>query len=184
MKKVMSFIGHLPQKAFLLLMSVSASGYVVVIYLIKEGMTLRFLPEGVRGLSYIAYLAVPTILSWICLRLSGHLPKCGMECEIAEVELASHSFLPSYLGYFFVALSIPNIRALAYVYAVILLFTYLSQALSFNPMYLLFRYSFYFVTGEDGTKIFLITRQKMKPRQDVVLDDLRRINDFTFIDMR
>ena len=107
----------------------------------------------------------------------------GMECQIEEIELASHSFLPNYLGYFFVALSIPNVTTLIYVYAVIFVFTHLSQALSFNPLFLLFGYQFYFVTGEDGTKIFLITKQKMKVYQDAELNNLRRINDFTFIDM-
>lgn len=82
------------------------------------------------------------------------------------------------------ALSIPNITTLIYVYAVIFVFTYLSQALNFNPLFLLFRYQFYFITGRDGTRIFLITKQRMKPYQDAELNDLRRINDFTFIDMR
>ena len=90
----------------------------------------------------------------------------------------------SYLGYFFVALSIPNLSTLWYVYAVIFVFTHLSKALSFNPLFLLFGYQFYFVTSEDGAKIFLITKQNMKNIQDVDLSKLRRINDFTFIDVR
>ena len=141
----------------------------------EEGGTLK--------VSYIIYLMAPVLVAWLCLRLSKHLSVCGMECQIEEIELASHSFLPNYLGYFFVALSIPNVTTLIYVYAVIFVFTHLSQALSFNPLFLLFGYQFYFVTGEDGTKIFLITKQKMKVYQDAELNNLRRINDFTFIDM-
>lgn len=183
MKKSIHRIKYLPRILFNLLLSISASVYVVVIYLIKEEIVFTFFPTRIAYLSYIFYLVAPVVIAYICLCLSNYLPKCDMACPIVEVELASHSFLPNYLGYFFVALSIPNLTALSCVYAVILIFTYLSQALCFNPFFLLFKYQFYFVTGEDGKKIFLITKQKMKQYSDIVLDNLRRVNDFTFIDM-
>lgn len=183
MKNLFHFLKHLPQMMFNLMLSLSASAYVVVIFLIKEEIPFPFLPQQLTRLSYIIYLVLPVLIAWLCLRFSKYLSVCGMECQIEKVELASHSFLPNYLGYFFVALSIPNITTLIYVYAVIFIFTHLSKALSFNPLFLLFGYQFYFVTGEDGTRIFLITKQKMKTYQDADLDNLRRINDFTFIDM-
>ena len=183
MKKIFCFVKHLPHTMFNLLLSLSASAYVVVVFLIKEGIKFPFFPQQLKCVSYIIYLITPVLIAWFCLRLFKHLSVCGMECQIEEVELASHSFLPNYLGYFFVALSISNVTTLIYVYAVIFVFTHLSQALSFNPLFLLFGYQFYFVTGEDGTKIFLITKQKMKAYQDAKLNNLRRINDFTFIDM-
>lgn len=183
MKKLFYFVKHLPQTIFNLMLSLSASAYVVAIFLIKEEISFPFLPQQLTRLSYIIYLVIPALIAWLCLQFSKYLSVCGMECRIEEVELASHSFLPNYLGYFFVALSIPNITTLIYVYAVIFIFTHLSKALSFNPLFLLFGYQFYFVTGEDGTRIFLITKQKMKTYQDADLNNLRRINDFTFIDM-
>ena len=182
MKKVLRFLRHLPEVLFRLLLSISASGLLVAIFLIKEGIS--FLPEPYSLLSYLVYLLAPVGLARLWLWASRYLQKCGFESEIQEVELASHSFLPNYLGYFFVALSVPNLSTLLIVYAVILVFTHLSQALSFNPIFLLFGYQFYFITGADGTKVFLITRQKMKAYQDAEFDNLRRINDFTFIDMR
>lgn len=184
MKLLFHFVKHLPQMMFNLMLTLSASAYVVVIFLIKERITLGFLPQQLECVSYLIYLITPVFIAWACLQLSKYLSACEMDCQIGEVELASHSFLASYLGYFFVALSIPNVMTLIYVYAVIFVFTHLSQALSFNPLFLLFGYQFYFITGEDGTKIFLITKQKMKVYQDAELNNLRRINDFTFIDMR
>ena len=184
MKLFICFVKHLPRTMLNLMLTLSASAYVIVIFLIKEEIALDFFPKQLEHISYIIYLIIPALIAWLCLRLSKYLPACGMDCKIEEVELASHSFLPNYLGYFFVALSIPNITMLIYVYAVIFAFTHLSQALSFNPLFLLFGYQFYFVTGEDRTKIFLITKQKMKSYLDAELNDLRRINDFTFIDMR
>ena len=183
MKKIFRLVKHLPHTMFNLMLSLSASAYVAVVFLIKEGIAFSFLPQKLEHVSYIVYLMVPVFVAWLCLRLSKHLSVCGMECQIEEIELASHSFLPNYLGYFFVALSIPNVTTFIYVYVVIFAFIHLSQALSFNPLFLLFGYQFYFVRGEDGTKIFLITKQKMKVYQDAELNNLRRINDFTFIDM-
>lgn len=178
---IIRFIRYFPRLIYNLFLSFSASAYVIAIYFIKENIT--FLPYGPKYISYIAYLTIPVVVAFLCLRLSKCLPRCGIECQIKEVELASHSFLPNYLGYFFVALSIPDSTTLFFVYFVIFVFTHLSQALSFNPIFLLFGYQFYFVTGEDGTKIFLITQQRMKPYQDAELSNLRRINDFTFVDM-
>lgn len=184
MKKYCLSIGRLPRKVFDILLTFSASAYVIVVFLIKEKALIPFIPQTSDFVSYTIYLATPVLISWLCLVVSRFLPACGMECKIKEVELASHSFLPNYLGYFFVALSIPDKKTFFFVYLVVFIFVHLSQALSFNPLFLLFGYQFYFVTGEDGTKIFLITKQKMKTYQDVKLDNLRRINDFTFIDMR
>lgn len=183
MKLFICFVKYLPRTMLNLMLTLSASAYVIVIFLIKEELILDFLPEQLEHISYIIYLIIPALIAWLCLCLSKHLPACGMDCSIEEVELASHSFLPNYLGYFFVALSVPNVTTLIYIYAVIFVFTHLSKALSFNPLFLLLGYQFYFVTGEDGTKIFLITKQKMKSYLDAELNNLRRINDFTFIDM-
>ena len=184
MRKWIGYIKHFPQIIFRLMLSLSASFYVVVIFLIKENITIPFIPHQPDCLSYLLYLIMPILIAFGCISASKNLSACGIECQIEEVELASHSFLANYLGYFFVALSIPDKTTLIYVYIVILIFTHLSHALSFNPMFLLFGYQFYFVTGEDGTKIFLITKQDMKCYKDAELNDLRRINDFTFIDMR
>ena len=120
MKKIIYLVKHLPHTMFHLMLTLSASAYVVVVFLIKEGITFSFLPQKLECVSYIIYLMVPVLVAWLCLRLSMHLSVCGMECQIEEVELASHSFLPNYLGYFFVALSIPDVTTLIYVYAVIL----------------------------------------------------------------
>ncbi len=184
MKGILHFIKYFPRHLFEGMLSLSASAYVIAIFLIKENIVISIFPQSLEWISYLVYLAVPVLIALVWLALSKHMPPCAIDCKICEVELASHSFLPSYLGYFFVALSIPNITTLWYVYAVILLFTHLSKALSFNPLFLLFGYQFYFVTSEDGAKIFLITKQNMKNIQDVDLSQLRRINDFTFIDVR
>lgn len=184
MRRLFCRIRYLPRMLFNLLLNLSASSYVVVVFLIKAKIKLPFLPQRLGCISYTFYLIVPLIAAELCLRMPRSLSPGDIQGNITEVELASYSFLPNYLGYFFVALSIPDFQTLIYVYGVIFIFTHLSQALCFNPMFLIFGYQFYFVTSEDGTKIFLITRQDMKAYQDATFDNLRKINEFTFIDLR
>ncbi len=100
MKKTFRLIKRFPQTVFTLLLSLSASAYVVVIYLIKEEITFSFFPAKFDCISYIFYLIIPIVIARICVWLSKYLSKCEMGCQITKVELASHSFLPNYLGYF------------------------------------------------------------------------------------
>lgn len=78
------------------------------------------------------------------LRLSNHLATAVIDkSSIIEVENANNAFLPSYLGYFFVALSVTNFNTLILFSLFYLFFTFLSQTLYFNPLFLLFGYHFY-----------------------------------------
>ena len=85
MKKIFRLVKHLPHTMFNLMLSLSASAYVVVVFLIKEGITFSFLPQKLEYISYIIYLMAPVLVAWLCLRLSKHLSVCGMECQIEEI---------------------------------------------------------------------------------------------------
>ncbi|MBE0354513.1 hypothetical protein PPHE_a2181 [Pseudoalteromonas phenolica O-BC30] len=99
-----------------------------------------------------------------------------------SIEHANNSFLPSYLGYFFVALSISNWETLFFVYGVLFIFTFLSQALYFNPLFLLFGFEFYNIKTKNGTAIFLISRNKYKKPNEIDIEKAHRINNYTFIE--
>ena len=62
-------------------------------------------------------------------------------------------------------------------------FTFLSQTLYFNPLFLIFRYHFYYLTTTNEIKIFVITRRILKAPKETEFEKLKRINDFTFIDL-
>ncbi|WP_205601849.1 hypothetical protein [Gracilibacillus thailandensis] len=151
--------------------------------------------------SYTLYFCLPIIFTFISLLLAKSLANDSLEkteknikiengrektikiSKIIEVEQANNAFLPSYLGYFFVALSVPYFETLIFVFLVLFLFTFFSQTLYFNPLFLLFGYHFYYLTTINKTRIFLITRKSLKNPDDINLPKLRRINDFTFIDL-
>ena len=153
---------------------------LLIVYLTKETIWLPHLGEYTLAL----YIAIPIVLSVLCLALSNCLSHDSIESGITNVELANDSYLPSYLGYFFVALSIPkgNVTALCLIFGMLLVFLLCSQNLYYNPLFLLFGYKFYYVTKSNGMKILLISKRKITQVKGLQFNDLRIINDFTFMD--
>ena len=181
--------------AFRLLLTFNATSLLVIIFLVQKGYTLGYFLADVdrldwlstlpNAVSYGLYILVPLISTGLSILLSSRLGRDTFkQGEVASIEHANNSFLPSYLGYFFVALSIGNWETLAFVYALLFAFTLLSQALYFNPLFLIFGYEFYNITTKNGTAIFLISRHKYKKPDEVAISTAFRINNYTFIERR
>ncbi|WP_338669399.1 hypothetical protein [Pseudodesulfovibrio methanolicus] len=175
---------------FRLLLTFNATSLLVIIFLVQKSFSLGhffskcpYLVNLPNAVSYIAYLLVPIALTGLSIFLSACLGKDSFgKGEIISIEHANNSFLPSYLGYFFVALSVGNLETLAVVYGVLFVFTFLSQALYFNPLFLLFGFSFYNITTKNGAVVFLISRCSYKTPLDVIILEAYRINNYTFIE--
>lgn len=176
---------------FRVLLTFNATSLLVIIFFIQKGYALdHFFPELCQYLvgipdyaSYLFYLLVPALLTWLSILLCPMLGKDEFKPgSVVTIAHANNSFLPSYLGYFFVALSIASWEALYFVYGILFVFTFLSQALYFNPLFLIFRFEFYNIETSDGAAIFLISRKKYKLPKDVVIGKAYRINDYTFIE--
>jgi len=178
--------------AFRLLLAFNATSLLLIVFLVQKSFTLGyFFPEHPRLLilpsyvSYFIYSAVPVLLTGLSILLSDRLGKDEFKKgSVESIEHANNSFLPSYLGYFFVALSISGWEALWFVYVILLVFTFLSQALYFNPLFLVFGYEFYNIKTKNGTAIFLISRHKYKKPDEIDIAVAHRINDYTFIEKR
>lgn len=176
---------------FRLFLTFNATSLILVVYLVKEKIVINnwlscFLNMS-HWFSYLLYLAVPVLFTFFSLLLSNKLADDSIEAEknqpvIKEVEQANNAYLPSYLGYFFVALSVPHCDTLVFVFIILFLFTFLSQTLYFNPLFLVFGYHFYYVTTETNIKIFVISKRNLKNPKGLSFPNLKRINDFTFID--
>jgi hypothetical protein len=175
---------------FRLLLTFNATSLLLIIYLVQNGFTLNglfcslsWLAQVPNTVSYIFYFLVPVLLTGISILLSAKLGKDEFKKgSVESIEHANNSFLPSYLGYFFVALSIGSWEALWFVYAVLFLFTFLSQALYFNPLFLIFGYEFYNIKTNNGTAIFLISRRKYRKPDDIEIATANRINNYTFLE--
>ena len=176
---------------FRLFLTFNATSLIIVVYLVKSQIVFNPIHSSLTNLphyvSYIIYFLIPVILTYLSLLLSRKLTDDSIEVEagktaIKEIEQANNAYLPSYLGYFFVALSVPYCDTLVFVFAILFLFTFLSQTLYFNPLFLIFGYHFYYLTTHANIKIFLITRKVLKDPSKLNFPALKRVNDFTFID--
>lgn len=176
---------------FRLFLTFNATSLILVVYLVKSQIVLNglhpFMADMPHYVSYIIYFAVPALFTYLSLLLANKLSDDSIEIEdgksaIREIEQANNAYLPSYLGYFFVALSVPYCDTLIFVFAILFLFTFLSQTLYFNPLFLIFGYHFFYLTTENNVKIFLITKKRLKEPDNLAFPKLKRINDFTFID--
>jgi hypothetical protein len=178
--------------SFRFLLTFNATFLLVIIFLVQNSINLdkiflhflgvHFIPKLPNYISYAVYMIILLSLTklsiWLSSKLSGDDFKSG---EVIRVEYANNSFLPSYLGYFFVALSIQSWETLGFVYILLFVFTFFSQALYFNPLFLVFGYNFYNNTTKNGVVLFLISREEFKVPESINIST-NRINDYTFID--
>ncbi len=180
---------------FRLLLTFNATSLLVIIFLVQKkytlGYFLQFYPQfGFLSNwhplnSYLLYLLIPVLFTGLSILLSQGLSTDDFkEGDAVNIEHANNSFLPSYLGYFFVALSISSWSTLFIVYGVLFIFTFLSQALYFNPLFLVFRYEFYSIQTKGGSSVFLISKYKYKTPKEIVIPRVYRINDYTFIERK
>ncbi|MFD0749204.1 hypothetical protein ACFQZS_03560 [Mucilaginibacter calamicampi] len=167
-----------------LFLAFNSTFLIIIVYLIKESYKLNILASFSRYYSWVLFLLLPVILTAISFWVAKLLATDAInDSSVREIELANNSFLPTYLGYFFVSLGIEDVPTLVVVFLIIYVFTFLSQSLYFNPIFLLFGYQFYFIKTASNIKVFLITRKALKKPGDDGFDNLKRINDYTFIDM-
>lgn len=175
---------------FRLLLTFNATSLLLLIYLVQKGVTLSKLFPAIPSFliwpniaSYLIYFSIPVLLTGLSILLSRLLGSdVFKQGEVSSIEHANNSFLPSYLGYFFVALSINSWETLGFVYGVLFIFTFLSQALYFNPLFLLYGFEFYNIKTVNGTAIFLISRCNYKKPDEIDIEKANRINNYTFIE--
>ncbi len=175
---------------FRLLLTFNATSLLVIVFMVQKGYTLgsffsqyTWLTALPNMVSYLLYLLVPILLTGLSILLSSKLGSDPFKKgNVVSIEHANNSFLPSYLGYFFVAVSINNNETLLFVYGVLFVFTFLSQALYFNPLFLIFGFEFYNITTKNGAVIFLISRHKYKTPEEIEIPKAFRINNYTFIE--
>lgn len=165
-----------------LFLTLNSTSLVITIFFIKEQMYIPILKIFPFWISYLVFLSVPVILTGISLLLTKFLSNDSIEGGINDLEYANNTYLPNYLGYFFIALSITNKETLLFVYLIIFLFTFFSQTLYFNPLFLLWGNHFYYLTTQNKVKIFLITKKKIRYTNDIQFNKLKRINNYTYID--
>lgn len=164
-----------------ILLALNATSLMFLIYLIKEERWICCLGRWSIGIYFLILL----IYTRICIAMRFCLKKDSIERGIKEISVATNGYTTTFLGLFFVALSIPSKDWITFytVLVILIAFIYNSQTIYFNPLLCLFGYNFYEIHTNLGTRVYVITQVKnIKGTSGLEFPKLRKINEFTFID--
>ena len=136
--------------------------------------------------SYITYLAIDVFCSWIMKKKFKNLEDIIpiRADNIKKISPTGDSFLVSFFAYIFLGLSINNNYMLATVYIALTIMCFATQLYLYNPIFLLFGYNYYNVSTKNGLTVIILTKQKFGLNTNVDFPNLRRLNDYTYIDLK
>ncbi|MBU3848280.1 MAG: hypothetical protein H9855_15195 [Candidatus Acinetobacter avistercoris] len=154
--------------------------------------TEEFLTESVTYVAYVIYLIALLVLSFFSIKFSlKYLDQDVIEREkVKEFEQANDFYLPIYLGYAFVAISLPTLKSFLLFFVLMLIVLARTRFFYFNPIFLVLGYKFYFIKQIDDSKILVISKKEIKTVDELFEDSigdigdniaLTRINDYTFL---
>ncbi len=153
----------------------------LIVFFVKEDVNIFCIALN----SVWVYFFILLLLNYLAILLSNKLGTANIpENSIVSIEQANDAFLPSYLGYFFVSLSVPSVDVFIIIFLLISVLVFFSRSAYFNPIFLLFGFSFYYCVTQEGAKILIITKRNLKLPSHVSFRDIKRINNFTFIETR
>lgn len=154
--------------------------------------TEKFITESVTYVAYVIYLIALLVLSFFSIKFSlKYLDQDVIEREkVKEFEQANDFYLPIYLGYAFVAISLPTLKSFLLFFVLMLIILARTRFFYFNPIFLVLGYKFYFIKQIDDSKILVISKKEIKTVDELFEDSigdigdniaLTRINDYTFL---
>ena len=166
-----------------LFLTFSAISFFVIVFLVQNQINPYAYQLGsYYWVTYIAYMLIPFILTFISLGICKLLSKSSLQ-KVISVETSNNDFLANYLAFFFVALSVKEMPVFWVVFGMTVMFTFFSRVSYFNPIFLVFGYNFYYVHTNENVKVMIISRKKLKSPSTFEPMKVRRINDYTFIEM-
>lgn len=176
--------------SFLLLPCIYFTNHTITVGVILKSINIspalmEKLPDTNNMFSYLFYILVVLI---ICVLMACNFKKLPNKEElkmekIAKVYPASENFIPTFFAYIFLGLSINNFSTLLIVFFALVIICYFGDMYLYNPIFYLLRYKYYFVEKDDGNKIVVLTKKKILKGNTCDFNDLREVNDHTFIDM-
>lgn len=188
----MIFIEKAYRFVFRFYMAMAATSLLPAIYFIK--VDIKFFEFECKALNVcinlIVMLSIPIIMSLLSLSWMKKQSDDSIMSGVCEIVPVNQEYLPVYLGYIFVSLSLPVLtcgkidwQTLSVVYLLISIFVAFSKTLCFNPLFIVFGYGYYQVTTKNGVKVFVITKRNIRKGSDTaVFKQLHKVNELVFID--
>lgn len=176
------------------IMNLASSLLIVSLYFIKAQVTLFSLDIIWLDtiLTMLVFLGIPLVLSVLFVLLTKAVsPNDSLLQPVQKVSSANKDYLPVYLSYFFVSLSIPgNVEegiaygVLVVFILVIWIFTSLTTTYYFNPLLLLMGYKFYNVTSNNGIQLFIISKRNIRKNEmNITFPKLKKMTELVYIEI-
>ena len=130
------------------------------------------------------YLAIVLIAfsSIMFLQISKKFIKANDTLEIKSIKVAEPTYIPVYVAYFVIAMSISSKETFIWISIILVLLIWATKMFYFNPILLLFRYHFYEIQDKKDTNMLLISKQS-DLKGEHTFNRLHRLNNFTFLDL-
>ena len=162
---------------------------ISILFLINKEVKITFDSYTLTPyLSYLLYLVVSILITWVFSLTFGKLDTENIECKsILLAESADIHLLATFLGYLFVGLSINNIWSLIFVYLLLVLLCSTGSVYLYNPIYQILGYRYYFIKI-DTNKFLIMSKQRLslskinKP-DSLKFNNLFRLNEFTYVEI-
>ena len=172
-------------------MALASTSLLPAIYFIKiRFKVFSFACDTINTcMDLLLFLGTPLVMSLISLIWMKNQSDDSINNGAEEIAPVNHEYLPVYLGYIFVSLSLPVTSSggaewlpLIVVYSLICLFVTFSKTLCFNPLFIIFGYGYYQVTTQNKVKIFVITKRRIRKGEKPSFRKLHKVNELVFID--
>lgn len=162
---------------------------MAVIYLVNQGKEfgafgLHLCFDVPVAVSYVIYVALCIFLTWLCSLAFSKLETMNLSnSNVNNIESADSTFVPMYFAYVFVGVSIQSNDSLIWCYLLTTVICYCAQIYYFNPLFYLLGYRYYFVTNSTDKKLLVMTRKRIYLNQNVDFTHLKRLNDYSYVDI-
>lgn len=187
-------LGLIIRRVIWYLMNLSSALFVASLYLVKCQIELQLFEYKWINilLSYTIFFGVPIMLSIVFISLAKKTcSDDSLQQPVQKVSSANKEYLPVYLSYFFVSLSIPGDVEEGIAYGVLVvfiliiwIFTSLTTTYYFNPLLLLMRYKFYNVTSNNGIELFVISRRVIQKNEtNITFPKLKKLTEIVYIEI-
>lgn len=187
-------IGSILRRILWWMMNLASTLLIVSLYFIKAQVV--FFHTGVVWSDYLltifVLLGTPILMSWVFVCFAKIIsPDDSLRLPVRKVSSANKEYLPVYLGYFFVSLSISGSSQEGLAYGVLLVFvliiwvfTSLTTTYYFNPLLLLMGYRFYNVTSNNGIELFILSRKIVRKNEtNITFPKLKKLTESVYLEI-
>lgn len=139
----------------------------------------------------VLYFLLALVLSFVLLYYSG---KCSnkdaaIKQDVKYIKRVTKDYFPIYLGYFLVALSLPDNGGspewsiCLIVYLIIVLLILFSGEYYFNPLYLVFGFHYYEIRTNNSIELIVLTNQEInKDSGPIRFEQAKEITNFVLVE--